>query len=53
MFRENQNAMREVNAVMSGQVLEAYADRMIAEGMERRRHCRDKELLRNLSLNSS
>lgn len=35
VFRENQNAMREVSAVMGGQVLETYADRMIAEGMER------------------
>ncbi len=34
VFRENQNAKREVSAVMRGQVLETYADRMIAKGME-------------------
>lgn len=32
VFRENQNAKREVSAVMRGQVLETYADRMIAKG---------------------
>ena len=32
LFEENQEVKREVNAVMGGEVLETYADRMIAKG---------------------
>ncbi len=32
LFEENQEMKREVNAVMGGEVLETYADRMIAKG---------------------
>lgn len=34
IFRENQKIRSEVNAVMGGEVLETYADQMIAKGME-------------------
>ena len=34
VFQENQKAKREVNAIMGGEVLETYADRMIAKGRE-------------------
>lgn len=32
LFEKNQKVKREVNAVMGGEVLETYADRMIAKG---------------------
>ena len=32
LFEENQEVKREVNAIMGGEVLETYADRMIAKG---------------------
>ena len=32
LFEENQKVRKEVNAVMGGEVLETYADRMIAKG---------------------
>ncbi len=34
LFKENLEAKREVNAVMGGEVLETYADQMIAKGRE-------------------
>lgn len=34
LFEENSEAKREVNAVMGGEVLETYADQMIARGRE-------------------
>lgn len=34
IFDENQKVKSEVSAVMGGEVLETYADRMIAKGME-------------------
>lgn len=34
LFDENQKAKQEVNAVMRGEILETYADRMIAMGRE-------------------
>ena len=34
LYEENQNVKGEVSAVMGGEVLETYADRMIAKGRE-------------------